>query len=99
MSLYEETIATLGRTGPCGPVPRSVSFSCGEHAAKPWAKLAQPSWVRAGRCDAAAATLSRYADRVAALRRAMRSVTAATVGWVVCSFTLAAPHASFRGSN
>src|SRR5438477_7629521 len=51
----------------------------------PWAKFAQPRFVRAGAAVAVAAaarTRSRYAARRSALRCVMRAVTSATTGCV-----------------
>ncbi len=92
MSLYADTIATLGLT-----LPRSAALSTVSEAAKPWARLAQASLVRMGPRVAAASSRARYAERSVRLRSTIRAVTSATtefIGWVmvspgVCGFTRA----------
>src|SRR5205823_12836214 len=67
--------------------PRMASRSEPPHAAKPWARLLQPSPARTGPSARAADTRSRYADRVVALRSMMRWVTWSTTGCTATAFT------------
>ena len=70
--------AEVGRRSPL----RSASLSCGPQAAKPWARLAQPSALRFGVLADGRVDLVEIAPRAAAVLRAMIVSVTAEIGLV-----------------